>query len=48
MDQVGEQVAEVFPDSMIAQEGRTLELDVPSTTKAEIVPGVQVSAGGIL
>jgi phosphoribosyl 1,2-cyclic phosphodiesterase len=48
MDRVGEQVAKVFPNSLIAQEGRTLELDVPSDTKAETVPGIQVSAGGVL
>jgi phosphoribosyl 1,2-cyclic phosphodiesterase len=48
MDRVGEQVGEVFPNSLIAQEGRTLELDVPAATKAEIVPGIQVSAGGVL
>ncbi|MBW4520296.1 MAG: MBL fold metallo-hydrolase [Scytolyngbya sp. HA4215-MV1] len=49
MDGVGKQVAEVFPDSIIAQEGREIELEVISNpSKTEVVPGVQVSAGGIL
>lgn len=43
MDQVAEQAAQVFPNSVVAQEGRSIELIVPQLT-SDPLPEVKVSA----